>query len=79
MERREKERRLFRGMQGGEAPLPKGSVAVRQRTLEPCGTRTENPVEFHSFGTRDRSFGMAEGARKDRTAGRTKGADAIDP
>ena len=29
-------RLCFRGMQGGEGPLPKGSVGGSQRTLEPC-------------------------------------------
>ena len=31
----------FRGMQGGEGPLPKGSVGGSQRTLEPCRGKDE--------------------------------------
>ena len=42
----------FRGMQGGEGPLPKGSVGGSQRTLEPCrgrrqkANRRKGPADF---------------------------------
>jgi len=47
---------LFGGMQGGRSPLPKGSVAVRQCTLEPCRSKTGKGRVFHR-GKRTRDEG----------------------
>jgi hypothetical protein len=56
-------------MQGGEGPLPKGSVGASQRTLEPCrGKRRKSESQERTSGLQGTH--ELRGEKGDRNAGR---------